>query len=258
MTELPPEAITKLTTTPRWSALVRTGLDVDGILTWDPGLIRQSRVLVPIDVQALYVPAGDAEQYVRLPFVLTAPDGQPPEPMPSPFDAGAPRPAGVHLHWALPDAILQGSLEDRRDSSNRLDLLPLPDRWVVLRLVVPGGSLSPQVSGWVLESDTARVVPLAEWDGQPATTPQLGRTVPADELDGTAGGSLVWTAGYDATVGRFAVHDPLDDLTPAGAIGDLATYLVAGWWSDPERDVLDGVQTTSSLQTRLTELGWSL
>ncbi|HKE70007.1 MAG TPA: hypothetical protein VKB55_12165 [Nocardioidaceae bacterium] len=258
MTELPPEAIAKLTTTPRWSALVRTGLDVDGILTWDPGLVRQSRVLVPIDVQALYVPPGDAEQYVRLPFVLTAPDGQPPEPMPSPFDPGAPRPAGVHLHWALPDAVLQGSLEDRRDSSNRLDLRPLPDRWVVLRLVVPGGSLSPQVSGWVLESDTARVVPLAEWDGQPATSPQLGCTVPADELDGTAGGSLVWTAGYDATVGRFAVHDPLDDLTPAGAIGDLATYLVAGWWSVPERDVLDGVQTTSSLQTRLTELGWSL
>lgn len=258
MTELPPEAITALTTSPRWSALVRAGLDVDSIQTWDSNLIRQSRVLVPIDVQALYVPEGDTEPYVRLPFVLTAPDGQPPEPMPDPFDSGAPRPPGVHLHWALPDALLQGSLEDRRDSQNKLDLSPLPDRWVVLRLVAPRGSLSPQVSGWVLESDTARVVPLTVWDGQPAATPQLGRTVAAAELDGTVGGSLVWTAGYDATVGRFAVHDPLDDLTPAGAVGDLATYLVAGWWSDPERDVLDSAQTTSSLQTKLTELGWSL
>jgi hypothetical protein len=259
MTELPPEAITRAMTGARWAALVRTDIDVPGLRTWDPTLLRQSRVLVPVDVQALYVPAGDTEPYVRLPFVLTAPDGQPPEPMPAPFDPGAPRAPGVYLHWALPDALLRGTLEDRRDQPNRLDLPPLPDRWVVLRLIAPRDSVTPQVSGWVLESDSARVVALEAWDGQPATgVPQLGRTLTPDELDGTAGGSVTWTAGYDATVGRFAVHDPLAGLPAGGAVQDLATYLVAGWWSDPARDPLDGAQTDSSLHVRLTGLGWSL
>lgn len=259
MTDLPPEAITKAMTGPRWAALVRTDIDVPGLRTWDHNLLRQSRVLVPVDVQALYVPAGDTEPYVRLPFILTAPDGQPPEPMPAPFAPGVPRAPGVHLHWALPDALLRGSLEDRRGQSNRLALPPLPDRWVVLRLTAPRDAVTPQVTGWVLESDTARVVPLTGWTGQPATgVPQLGRTLAADELDGTAGGSITWTAGYDAAVGRFAVHDPLTDLPAAGAVLDLATYLVAGWWSDPARDPLDGAQTDASLHVRLTDLGWSL
>jgi hypothetical protein len=259
VTELPPEAVAKAMTSQRWAALVRTGLDLRAIGTWDPGLVRESRVLVPVDVQALYVPAGDAEPYVRMPFVLTAPDGQLPEPMPAPLADGTPRAPGVHLHWAMPDALLRGSLEDRGEASNRLDLPPLPDRWVVLRLIAPNDAVIPQVSGWVLESDTARVVALADWHGQPsAGAPQLGRTLGPAELNGTAGGSITWTAGYDATAGRFAVHDPLDDLPGGGAIFDLATYLVAGWWSDPSRDPLDGAHTVASLHVRMAELGWSL
>lgn len=258
MTELPPEEVRQAMTSARWAALVRTDVDLAGLRTWDPGLLRESRVLVPVDVQALYVPAGDAEPYVRLPFALTAQDDEPAEPMPAPLAAGAPRDPGVHLHWALPDALLKGTLAGA-EGDNRLAMPPLPDRWVVLRLVAPLDSLVPQVTGWVLESDTARVVPLAGWTGQPsAGAPQLGRTLTPDELTGTAGGSLTWTGGYDAAAGRFAVHDPLTGLPDKGAVGDLATYLVAGWWSDPVRDPLDGAQTDTSLHARLAELGWSL
>lgn len=259
MTDLPPGELTKAMTGARWAALVRTDIDLATAGTWDRALVRDSRVLVPIDVQALYVPENDPERYVRLPFALTTPDDGPPEPMPAPFDPGVTRPPGVHLHWALPDALLRGTLEDRRGQPNRLDLPPLPDRWVVLRLVAPRDALIVHVSGWVIESDTARVVPLAAWKGGPATdgTP-LGRTVAPDELTGTAGGSITWTGGYDATVGRFAVHDPLTELPAKGAVHDLATYLVAGWWSAPERDPLDGAQTSASLHARLAELGWAL
>ena len=129
-------------TGPRWAALVRADIDVAGLRTWDPGLLRQSRVLVPVDVQALYVPVGDVEPYVRLPFVLTAPDGQPAEPMPAPFAAGAPRPPGVHLHWAMPGRAAARHPGDRRGEPNRLDLPPLPDRWVVLRLLAPRATRS--------------------------------------------------------------------------------------------------------------------
>ena len=64
------ETIAKATASPRWSALVRTGVDAATVGTWDPGLVRDTRVLVPIDVQALYVPAGSTEPMCRIPLVL--------------------------------------------------------------------------------------------------------------------------------------------------------------------------------------------
>ena len=60
------DAINRALVTPRWAALVRTDVTLDGLKNWDVRLLRQSRVLVPIDVQALYVPAGDATRFVGL------------------------------------------------------------------------------------------------------------------------------------------------------------------------------------------------
>ena len=50
-------------------------------------------------------------------------------------------------------------------------------------------------------------------------------------------------AGYDGVKNRLAFYDPLTDLpsaAPQGVTDDLATYVVAGWWSDPKLDPLDG------------------
>jgi hypothetical protein len=88
-----PETVTKAMASPRWSALVRTDLDLDAVTTWDPALVRESRVLVPVDVQALYVPQGSTEPMVRIPLALTAPDGQEPLPPTPVLDPGTPRPA---------------------------------------------------------------------------------------------------------------------------------------------------------------------
>ncbi len=82
--------------------------------------------------------------------------------MPDPFDVGSPRPAGVHLHWAMPDALLRGTLTQRADGvANRLGLPVLPDRWVVLRIVSPRGGREVVTTGWVLEAHRAVAVPLA-------------------------------------------------------------------------------------------------
>jgi hypothetical protein len=255
-----PESVNKAMASPRWSALVRTGLDRSSIGRWDPGVVRESRVLVPIDLQALYVPAGSSEPMVRVPLALSAPDGQDP-PAPTPIlDAGSPRPPGIHLHWAPPDALLRGSLAES-GPSNRLRMPALPDRWVVLRLMVPKATDTPRVRGWVLEADTAKAVPVEDWPAGADTIDEIGRTVPAAELTGSVGGSLNWVGVYDATLNRFAFHDPLDDLStlaPGGVEADQIAYLVAGWWSVPALDPLDGAQTTSSLSDRLHELGWAL
>ena len=60
---------------------------------------------------------------------------------------------------------------------------------------------------------------------------------------------------------RLAFYDDLKDLAtiaPGGVADDMATYLVAGWWSEATLDPLDGAETTASLEQRLAELGWRL
>ncbi|CCK31822.1 hypothetical protein BN159_7443 [Streptomyces davaonensis JCM 4913] len=275
--------------TASWSALVRSDLRVGEVRTWDPDLLREPRVLVPVDVQALVVPDG-GEPAVRLPGPLTPGatasaqvlDG------PQPFDPGTPRPAGVHLHWALPDTLLRGQLRDPRPprepgtpapapagpdaAGGGLGLPPLPDRWAVLRLLAAEGAATGTatpvtVRGWVLDASKAVAWDLPQY---PAGTPMplpSAPVVPKAGLTGAAGGSLTWTGGYDAAFGRFAWHDPLDDVlsdptlggaVPGGPVGGKATYLVVGWWSDPELDPLDEVRTEGGLGERLTALSWRL
>ena len=115
--------------------------------------------------------------------------------------------------------------------------------------------------GWVIEADTAKAVSIDEYPAGAAAAPQAGRTVPPADLNGSAGGSLNWVAVYDATINRLAFFDPLDDLAtvaPSGVEGDHVSYVVAGWWSSPSADPLDGAHTTASLHSRLHDLGWAL
>lgn len=258
--KLDPETVARAVSTPRWSALLRTGVDVATLGTWDTRLVRETRVLVPIDVQALYVPAGSTEPMVRIPLSLTSPDGQPPASQPAVLAPGTPRPAGVHLHWAPPDALLRGSLGDHGDA-NRLQLPTLPDRWIVVRLLVPKGAPQAVATGTIIEADTAKAIPLPNYPAGSAGAPQAGRTVAAADLTASVGGSLNWVGVYDAVLNRLAFFDPLNDLpaiAPNGVEGDQISYLVAGWWSTPALDPLDGATTTASLQTRLHKLGWAL
>ena len=218
---------------------------------WDRALVREPRLLVPVDVIALVVRAGD-ESMVRLPFRSQD------EPAPAHDDPGTPRPPGVHLLWTVPTAFGRGKVVDDPaapgDPTRRvLDLPLLPDRWVVVRLCVPSGATDPIVRGWVIEADTATVTPLADWPSIRTNTQTVGTAVPADRLTVHVGGAM-WTMCYDASLGRMALHDPLDDLAqiaPNGVVGDALSYVVAGWWDDVRNDPLDGVGSLKSYHGRL-------
>jgi hypothetical protein len=250
----------------RFLAADRADLSLAEIKTWDPHLLREHRLLVPMDVQALYVAPGSAEKMVRLPLLVAGAAGAPDAAagMPAPFEAGSPRPPGVHLHWAMPDALLRGRLSaGAAGRRNVLGLPPLPDRFVVLRLLQPRGAKEVLQSGWVLEADRAVAVPLAQWsEGSAAsqTAAAAGLTVPREQLTGTVGGDVSWSAVYDAVLNRFAFHDPLSDvaaLAPQGVDEDCASYVVAGWWSDPSLDPLDRARSADSLAELLGRLRWS-
>ena len=264
-----PGTIREITRSKRFLAADRAGLVLNEIATWDPYLLREHRLLVPIDVQALYIQAGNVEKMVRLPMLVAGPNGQvvadPEEGLPDPFTEGQPRPAGVHLHWAMPDALLRGTFAERPDgAANRLALPILPDRWVVLRILLPRGATDVALTGWVIEADRAVAVPLATWsEGGAASqgaTP-AGASMGKEELTGTVGGSVNWSAVYDAVLNRFAFHDPLADIAavaPNGVDEDCASYLVAGWWSDAAHDPLDRTRSNDSLHELLERLRWRL
>lgn len=258
----------------RFLAASRTNLSIGEIATWDEGLVREFRLLVPIDVQALVVDKGSNEPMVRLPMLLADEPGADPgtgtpleRSMPPLFDEGRPRPPGVHLHWAMPDALLRGEMsESRPGSTNRLGLATLPDRWVVVRLGLAADGTEAVTRGWILEADRAAAVDLDGWTEDQAEAGDGGRNedavagiaLEAGELTGTVGGSVTWAATYDAVTNRFAFHDGLDDLDPGDVDNGSIAYLVAGWWSDPAADPIDDARSTASLDELLAGLGWRL
>jgi hypothetical protein len=262
---LEPAQTRELLYSKRYLAADRAKVPVSEIETWDRYLLREHRLLVPVDVQALYVPEGHAEPMLRLPMLLAGANGvvasTAEEGMPPLFADGQPRPGGVHLHWAMPDALLRGRLTETTDA-NRLGLPALPDRWLVLRIVLPKGGSNVITTAWVLEADRAVAVPLGSWtEGGAASTAAtpVGSALAREALVGTAGGGITWSGAYDAVLNRFAFHDPLGDLktlVPGGADEECASYTVAGWWSDPRLDPLDAARSDDSFDELLARLRW--
>ena len=266
-TKLTPEQIAQAVKSDQFAKLVRSELDLDAIETWDAGLRRDPRLLAPIDVQALAVAPHNRQQATPTETVLPIPQQGtdaaaalpvPPDPFGAPFD----RPPGVYLHWAMPDGLTRGSTAAPTTglvpAGNPLGLPPLPDRWVVVRLV----TRQEQLRAWVLEADRGEHADLAGWV-EPGPLPAgmlsgaTGRRVfPRKSLTAVAGGDVSWAATFDAVIDRFAFYDDLADLPKAGRFQQELAYLVVGWWSDPALDPLSGCTSVGAYQERARELGW--
>ena len=137
----------------RFAGLALADVDLQTYKTWDPVLARSHRILVPIDVQAYVVPAVGGEETVPIGAVRGDPE---------PFVPGVVRPAGVHLHWALPDRLLDGVADQE---AKKLRMPPLPDRWVVIRTLLPDGARTAYATGWVIDAASGVVAPLATYAG---------------------------------------------------------------------------------------------
>ena len=240
---------------PRFAVLAQLDTDIASLIQLDEKLLRDPRLLVPVDLNALVV-RGGGEPMVRLPFRTSSSDTPP-----NPDDAGSARPDGIHLLWTVPAAFGRGIVvpdpaAPDDTSRNTLSLPPLPDRWVVLRICVPIGAARAHVRGWVLRAEDGNVVDLP---GYPtAAGLDVGPAVPAEQLNAHVGGPG-WMESYDAALGRLAFHDPLDDLdaiAPDGVENDAMTYVVAGWWEMVQHDPLDGVGSIFGYADRLAQLGW--
>ncbi|MEP7112974.1 MAG: hypothetical protein ABI862_06890, partial [Ilumatobacteraceae bacterium] len=257
MSDLSNDELLTAVASKRFVALTQLDTDLASLHNFDHALLRETRLLVPVDLNALVVREGD-EAMIRLPFRLED------DPTPSPDDVGAPRPAGVHLLWTVPATFGRGTVAPdpsapKDASRSTLQLRPLPDHWVILRLAVPTGAAQPYVRGWVLNAADATVTPLADYSQTGAVSETVGPPVPAEQLNVHIGGPG-WTESYDAALGRLSMHDPLDDLAaaaPNGVVGDTLTYVVGGWWDNVGHDPLDGVGSIFGFADRLRDLGWN-
>jgi hypothetical protein len=183
--------------------------------------------------------------------------------------------AGVHLHWALPNALTKAG----KKPDGSLAFKPAPNRWLVNRLVISGGSAAR--TSWVVLSDllndvlppgqTSITLPTYatesglnyQYSGESQvfdqnwTEPNIPdarrfATLTGMELTAVANGQSVFASFYPNCRGVFGFTDDLSDLDlPQGGTANLM-YTVTGWFSDNRQDPLFGGLPLEQLQQQLS------
>lgn len=236
------------------------------VLDWDEGAWHGLRVLVPVVVEAL--PVSAAEATTREWAAVAVDPLQSGAPRPQPFDTVTGRPAGVHLHWALPDGLTRGerataaadtplsataqtgSAQSEQRDDRRTRFNPVPDRWLVVRIQAGATQTAPRrASAWVLSGalDPARrrAVPLSEW--------REDRASAAPPVTAMGPGDPTFAVYYDYTRNLLGFHDPLQGI----ASGPL-TYMVCGWYARLDNDPLYAPTTEQRWMGLLKRMGWSV
>ncbi|HEX6292726.1 MAG TPA: hypothetical protein VFZ66_26315 [Herpetosiphonaceae bacterium] len=213
-----------------------------------------------------------------------------PEPEPTQGQGTFKPPApGVYLHWTLPDALRHGTQDPASSQSIAIGYPPVPNRWLIVRL---NGAGQRAATGWVVESDCpnpdspslylvdAQIIQMWLQSADPnrnqttlqpnATAPQvaaLGRSFPLAGWSERAASATFLTAVAPGNV-AFSMYQPhcqnifsfYDDLS--GIDSDVVSYLVVGWYSKAQDDILaawpQNTQSQDPYGDLLQSLGWNV
>lgn len=170
---------------------------------------------------------------------------------------------GIHLHWAMPDALTKGIV-----SGEKLIFPALPNRWLVTRLMIRG--TEPAAKTWIVESD----VLMAQIDNQQAAKPitlpvKIGNGQEQDyrfvgkrqlfesswhepavwpgesfgeltgnELNAVSNGTASFAAYYPDCRSVFGFYDDLNDLALTDSTSADLMYIVTGWYGNSQNDPL--------------------
>ena len=174
--------------------------------------------------------------------------------------------SGIHVHWALPDALTRSvspnspAQPGMSDTTPKQKLFPgVPDLWLVVRFNPATDNPTRTWRAWVVDSRSQTVTPLEQWnetassDGKIHTLPGLlsasadqpGWGVWDDSLVPT-GQQLGNATTFDAAITsavyyptgrkRFGFYDDLSDLPHP--LSGLVSYTVIGWYSSQSNDPL--------------------
>ena len=173
---------------------------------------------------------------------------------------------GVHLHWALPDALTQGA-----EGAGSVRFPAMPDRWLLTRVFCdPDSASRPAFDRWIIESNfyatddpnapvdrAATSVPYQgdQWDNQPwrylgkatpfadwiKTNQGLGAGTPDSYIAGLSAvgyGQTDFAASYQNCKSSLGFNDLGSDLAKLGTAGSdkYLNYQVVGWYSNPAED----------------------
>ena len=232
-----------------------------------------SPLYVPVQLQALLVnPAVRAQGFQRwtMDYSALASYGSP-EPAPfagtDPNWADSPADDGIHLQWTLPSALRRGV----HDAATGATTYPLvPNRWAVVRSWGPGNPNPGQrreSTAWIVESDYLGPDGSAAYLDPGASQPspiKLGRTLPLPGwrenrrgpqfLTAIAPGNVAFAAYQPYSAGVFSFFDQATNISE----GQLVSYLVFGWFSDPGSDILAPANQSAGLAARLADLSWTV
>lgn len=191
---------------------------------------------------------------------------------------------GVHLHWAMPDALTRADTK-----TGQMTFPALPNRWLVTRIV--GNAQSAK--HWIVSSDALSTtqpggvqlptVPVADGAGGAAAhaagsaATQRGfrylgswevfssaweeprrlsgaagfSALTGSDLQAVATGDIAFAAFYPNSRSSFGFRDDLADLS---AVPAELLYVITGWYDTPGSDPLSSGMTLKQLQDNL---GWT-
>lgn len=181
---------------------------------------------------------------------------------------------GIHLHWALPDAVTKGVDEDR---SGKMAFPDVPDRWLITRVFtdisVPGKPVN-KIKSWVLESNfhsptkpdmresitvpfriptddpdqkpfryLGRVCTFEDWAAEEHVKLRADGSGFIDHLSAVGYGIPEFSAFYHTCKSVLGFYDTAADLAGLGLPGQdkLVSYHVIGWYSLSGNDPLHQV-----------------
>ena len=238
-----------------------------------PGLI------VPIDVVALCVGKNSPAIFEPAPYNFSllpgAGDTEIPNISEKVMTGGQVNMAeGIHLHWALPDAVTRGVDEDR---TGKMVFPDAADRWLITRVFtdvsVPGKPLN-KIKSWVLESNfhsptkpdmresitvpfriptddpgqkpfryLGRVCTFEEWAAEEFVKIRADGSGFIDHLSAVGYGIPEFSAFYHTCKSVLGFYDTAADLAELGLAGQdkIVSYHVIGWYSLPGNDPLHQV-----------------
>ncbi|MDH6110667.1 hypothetical protein P3T36_003036 [Kitasatospora sp. MAP12-15] len=227
-------------------------------------------LIVPVEVAALAV--NRATRDTGTPHVFhrwianfkNIGEGVPPEPAPfsSPEEwTGREDRLGVYLQWELPAALTRG----RHDEEEGVGEFPLvPNRWLVVRHTAG----TRKLKAWIVESDYLHPmdgsVSFQDPDSDAPSATKIGKCheltgpwrEPANRhapfLTAIGPGLLTFSVFQPYNSNVFSLHDTLLDA-PGSELPEKErlSYFVAGWYAQPDKDILAGTDDLAALLERL-------
>jgi hypothetical protein len=195
---------------------------------------------------SLLVPVGVVAKIIKTKTAVPSLSG-------APFNTDLALEVGIHVHWALPDALTNaqhtGQNPAQNTPPNQIIFPGVPDLWLVTRFNPPAPNATTRTwTAWVVDSRAGTATPLSQWTMPAAPNPATIHTLPGllpaapqnpgwgawDNSQTQFDAAITSAVYYPTARTRFGFYDNLAGLATSGSV----SYTVVGWYSSTANDPL--------------------